>query len=162
MQNSTLRLPPHQSYLPRSAPGCCDLQEKATSRHDDSVNADRAPSPAYILPHLREGAESSGRTSPLLRLGVGKNLRITDDTAASRRALAREISAHFFWSIPSSVAASMHEGLDDPSDLHSISGHEAEGSGWSGRLWWKLGATDLRRRGSARPTMCRAQQPTRH
>ena len=94
---------------------------------------------SYILPHLREGAESSGRKSPLRVLALVR-ICVTDDTAPAK-ALAREISAHY-QAIPSYAEATKHEGLDDPSDLHLIGTWPKVLDGLAD--YGEAGATDLR------------------
>lgn len=94
---------------------------------------------SYILPHLQTGAESAGRTSAP-RIMALVRINVTDDFAGAK-ALAREISAHY-QAIPSYVAASKHEGLDDPSDLHLIGSWQQVLDGLA--EYAKAGATDLR------------------
>lgn len=92
----------------------------------------------YILPHLREGADAAGREVPRVMALV--RVCVTADRAAAK-AVAREISA-FYQSFPSYAAATAHEGLDDPSDLHLIGGWQEVLDGLA--AYGPAGATDLR------------------
>jgi F420-dependent oxidoreductase-like protein len=94
---------------------------------------------SYILPHLQTGAESTNRTSPPRVMALVR-INVTDDFAGAK-ALAREIAAHY-QAIPSYIAASKHEGLDDPSDLHLIGSWQQVLDGLA--EYAKAGATDLR------------------
>ena len=93
----------------------------------------------YILPHLREGAERSGRSSEL-RIMALVRFCVTDDIAAAKP-LAREIAAHY-QSNPSYANATKHEGLDDPSDLHLIGSWQYVLDGLA--AYAEAGATALR------------------
>lgn len=96
---------------------------------------------SYVLPHLREGVERSGRSDGGgLRVMALVRICVTDDFAGAK-ALAREIAAHY-QSNPSYANATRHEGLDDPSDLHLIGSWQQIVDGLA--AYAEAGATDLR------------------
>lgn len=93
----------------------------------------------YVLPHLREGAETAGRDEDVRVMALVR-ICVTEDHAGAK-ALARQISAGY-QSIPSYAAITAHEGLDDPSDLHLIGGWQEILDGLA--AYAEAGATDLR------------------
>ena len=93
----------------------------------------------YILPHLQAGAEAAGRSEPLRVMALVR-ICVTDDYAGAK-ALAREISAQY-QAFPSYAAATAHEGLDDPSDLHLIGSWQQVLDGLA--AYADAGTTDLR------------------
>ena len=95
----------------------------------------------YVLPLLREGAETAGRAADdAPRVMALVRICVTEDRAGAK-ALAKEISA-FYQSIPSYAKVTAHEGLDDPSDLHLIGGWPEVLDGLA--AYAEAGATDLR------------------
>ncbi len=94
---------------------------------------------SYVLPHLRAGAESTGRVGDP-RIMALVRICVTDDLAGAK-ALAREIAAHY-QSNPSYANATRHEGLNDPSDLHLIGNWQQVLDGLA--EYAEAGATDLR------------------
>jgi F420-dependent oxidoreductase-like protein len=94
---------------------------------------------SYILPHLREGAEKTGRTDDP-RVVALVRFCVTDDVEAAKP-LAREIASHY-QSNPSYANATKHEGLDDASDLHLIGSWQYVLDGLA--AYGEAGATDLR------------------
>ena len=94
---------------------------------------------SYILPHLREGAESAGRETPPRVMALVR-ICVTDDFAPAK-ALAREVASHY-QAIPSYANATKHEGLDDASDLHLIGSWQQVLDGLA--AYGEAGATDFR------------------
>lgn len=94
---------------------------------------------SYILPHLREGAEKTGRTDDP-RVVALVRFCVTDDVEAAKP-LAREIASHY-QSNPSYANATKHEGLDDASDLHLIGSWQYVLDGLA--AYGAAGTTDLR------------------
>ncbi|MCB1743807.1 MAG: TIGR03564 family F420-dependent LLM class oxidoreductase [Gammaproteobacteria bacterium] len=93
---------------------------------------------SYVLPTLREGAESAGRTLPRIMALV--RISVTDDHAGAL-ALAREISARY-QAIPSYARVLAREGLDDPARLHLIGSWQQVLDGLA--AYAEAGVTDLR------------------
>lgn len=94
---------------------------------------------SYILPHLREGAEKTGRTDDP-RVVALVRFCVTDDVEAAKP-LAREIASHY-QSNPSYANATKYEGLDDASDLHLIGSWQYVLDGLA--AYGAAGTTDLR------------------
>jgi alkanesulfonate monooxygenase SsuD/methylene tetrahydromethanopterin reductase-like flavin-dependent oxidoreductase (luciferase family) len=93
---------------------------------------------SYVVPHLQEGADSTGRGPARIMALV--RVCVTDEHA-SAFALAREISARY-QAFPSYAAVIAKEGLADPADLHLIGSWQQIHDGLA--AYAQAGVTDLR------------------